>query len=173
MKIKFLKKKNKIYHYLKKVKLCPYGYTQVILSPPIFKGHPMPNVFWLVCPFLLEEVSHLEEKGEVKKFDYNIFNRSSFLEKYIYAHEEEKRIRKKLIDLYFREEFNKLKEKEKKVLIESGIGGIKSPFGVKCLHLHLASFLGGIKNPIGLDIFLSLKRTYCLNVNCLISSSRD
>ena len=58
MKIKFLKKKNKIYHYLKKVKLCPYGYTQVILSPPIFKGYPMPNVFWLVCPFLV--LSNLE-----------------------------------------------------------------------------------------------------------------
>ncbi len=171
MKINILKKKDKIYHYLKKIKLCPYGYTQVILSPPIYKEHPMPNIFWLVCPYLLEKVSHLEEKGKIKKFEEKLQRDPLFLKKYIYAHEEERRIRKKLIDLYFQEEFNKLKEKEKKVLIESGIGGIKSPFGVKCLHLHLASFLGGIKNPIGLEIFLSLERSYCLNVNCLTFSS--
>ena len=170
MKLNLLKKKNKIYYYLKKIKLCPYGYTQVILSPPIFKGHPMPNIFWLVCPYLLKQVSYLEEKGYIKKFEEKLKKDPLFLKNYILAHEEEKRIRKKLIDLYFKEEFNNLKEKEKKVLIESGIGGIKSYFGVKCLHLHLASFLGGIKNPIGLEVFLSLKQTYCSDINCSNSS---
>ncbi len=161
-----IQKKDKTFYYLNKIKLCPYGYTQVILSPPIFKGHPMPNVFWLICPYLLEKVSHLEEKGLIKEFEKRLKTDKEFLENYIKAHKEEKELREKIIKLYFEKEFTLLKDKEKKVLLESGIGGIKNFFGVKCLHLHLASFLGGIKNPIGLEVFLKLPSLYCKEIYC-------
>jgi hypothetical protein len=37
-------------------------------------------------------------------------------------------------------------------LLFGGVGGMENPLGVKCLHLHLASFLGGVPDPIGEEV---------------------
>lgn len=44
------------------------------------------------------------------------------------------------------------------VLAESGVGGIRSPEGVKCLHTHVADFLARGENVIGARVLEILNK---------------
>ena len=50
----------------------------------------------------------------------------------------------------------------------TGIGGIKNFETVKCLHLHLASFLGGTKNPVGRIVWGKISSKECFDKQCII-----
>ena len=52
---------------------CPYGYPQVTVNHPLHREgeefEVFPTLFWLTCPFLVEEVARLESAGWVKRLE--------------------------------------------------------------------------------------------------------
>jgi len=143
------------------VKLCRHGFPQMIENPPLVDGKPMPTLFWLTCPFLVKEVSRLEEAGYIEYFEERIKKNARFRGRYLKAHAFERMLRKAKLPA-------DLPPKVKFKLISTGVGGIENPLGVKCLHLHLASFLGGVPNPIGEEVLKKLLRGVenCKNGYC-------
>lgn len=129
---------------------CPFDKPAVLLTLPyhLHKGI-FPTTYWLSCPFLVKEVSRLEEKGMVSELTAELDHNPLLRKKMMKAHQ---RYTEKRISLLSDKELSLLKREPEgimEVLEESGIGGIRDFRGVKCLHTHLADFLGGGQNPIG------------------------
>ena len=143
----------------KVVKLCKFGFPQAIKNPPLVEGKPFPTTFWLTCPYLVKEVSRLEEAGYITKFEEKLKYNERFRRRYLKAHSFERMLRKPFIP-------KNVSPKIKKKLLSVGIGGIENPLGVKCLHLHLASYLGGVPNPIGEEVKKMLPALECRNNLC-------
>ncbi|NPB05526.1 MAG: DUF501 domain-containing protein [Aquificae bacterium] len=143
----------------KVVKLCRHGFPQVLENPPLVDGKPFPTLFWLSCPHLVREVSKLEEKGWIRRFEERLRRDARFRGRYLKAHALERSLRKALLP-------PELPYRLKLKLIKGGIGGIESPLGVKCLHLHLASSMGGIPDPIGKEVLKLVGAPECSNALC-------
>ncbi len=152
------------------VRLCRHGFPQVIQNPPLFKGKPMPTLFWLTCPFLRREISRLEEAGHIEHFEKKVKRNARFRGKYLKAHALERSVRKALLP-------SGLPPKVKFKLISTGVGGIENPLGVKCLHLHAASYLALQPNPIGEEVVEKLLKCVlnCKNGQCkrFLKEKRD
>ena len=144
------------------VKLCRYGFPQVIKNLPVVDGKPFPTMFWLTCPYLVKKVSRLEEAGMITYFENKLKYNHRFRNRYLKAHQFERMLRKVEIS-------PNLPVPIKKKLLSAGIGGIENPLGVKCLHLHLADFLGGVPNPIGGEVFKKVLPLECKNNYCLLT----
>ncbi|SHH31130.1 DUF501 domain-containing protein [Thermosipho atlanticus] len=142
---------------------CIYNFPVVIESLPIKNGKPFPTIHYLTCPYLLKEISRLEEKGFIKYFEQKIENDEKFREKVFEAHIEVIEKRRK-----FFETVQELKRYElwKEKLLNVGTGGIRDWTKVKCLHLHTADYLSGIKNPIGEEVVKLIKKTTCNDRYC-------
>ena len=143
----------------KVIKLCKFGFPQVIKNPPVVDGKPFPTAFWLTCPYLVKEVSRLEEAGYISKFEKILKKNERFRRKYLKAHSLERMLRKPFIS-------ENLPKGVKKKLLSAGVGGIENPLGVKCLHLHLASYLGGVPNPIGREVSKLVPALECRDNYC-------
>jgi hypothetical protein len=162
--VKVLKKqmKRKIDEKVKIVKYCKYGYPQIIRNYPLKKDKPFPTLHWLSCPFLNSEISKLESIQEISRIQKIIDEDENLRTDYFKAHQEEIKIRLEILD----DKINKLSSPIKLKLRETGIGGIKNFSNIKCLHLHVASYLGGIKNPVGKIVVESLENLECANCIC-------
>jgi len=139
-------------------KRCSCGFPQVVLSYPIRDGKPFPTIHYLTCPHLRKEVSKLEEKGYITKYEELIKNNPELLEKLRIAHE--KVISKRL---------SLLKPEDStwsSVLSSVGTGGIKDWKTIKCLHLHLADYLARIDNPVGEMVYNLIDQKECDNCYC-------
>jgi len=143
----------------KVIKLCRYGFPQLIENEPIVDGRPFPNLFWLTCPHLVKEISRLEEAGFIELFEEKVLKDERFRRAYLKAHQLERNLRKLKLP-------SNIGRKVREKLLKVGIGGIENPLGVKCLHLHLASYWGGIPNPVGREIERLLPSTDCPNNYC-------
>jgi hypothetical protein len=141
------------------VRLCRYGFPQVIKNPPVVDGKPFPTMFWLTCPHLVKKVSRLEEAGMISYFENKLKYDQRFRNRYLKAQQFERMLRKVYIP-------ETLPIPIKKKLLPAGIGGIENPLGVKCLHLHLASYLGGVPNPIGEEVYKRVLPLECPNNYC-------
>ena len=155
------------------VKLCPYGFPQVILNRPLLprseKGEwnlePMPTIFWLTCPFLVEEVSKLESAGGVKGYERLLEANEELAQDYLAAHQAYREMR---LSLLSREELEYAKAKGIRSILESGIAGIMNPKRVKCLHAQLAHFLATGQNPIGALVAQELPALACPDQRCAL-----
>ncbi len=143
----------------KVIKLCRFGFPQLLENSPFWNGKPFPNLFWLTCPYLVREVSKLESEGYIEHFEERLRREEPFRRRYIHAHQLEASLRKLKIPL-------EVPESLKKKLLTVGIGGIENPLGVKCLHLHLASYWGGVPDPIGREVLKLLPSWECSDNYC-------
>ncbi|MBT1248528.1 MULTISPECIES: DUF501 domain-containing protein [unclassified Thermosipho (in: thermotogales)] len=152
----------KITNFCNVTRFCSYGFPQVVVSLPVKDGKPFPTLYYLTCPFLVKEVSRLEEKGMIKEIERIISEDERFKERLFLAHKKVIYLR----DKFFLEkeflDFKRWREELKKV----GTGGISNFSKVKCLHLHLADFLSGIENPVGELVFKKLERSECEDKYC-------
>lgn len=137
------------------VRVCEWGFPQVIESSLIADGKPFPTLFWLSCPFLKEEVSRLESAGMIAEFEKRIEEDEVFAGEYLRAHSQTTLLKEQLL------EKSPVSDEQKRLLMGRGIGGIRNLKRVKCLHLQLANFLGGVPNPVGRDVWNLLKKTQC------------
>jgi len=137
---------------------CRYGYPQVVTVYPLIEGKPFPTIFWLTCPFLANEIDHLEATGWVKRMETRVRENQVLAarlqaahlayinEKYRFLTEE---------DRVFLEEAGMLNS-----LLEKGIGGTADFTRIKCLHLHVAHALAR-ENPIGEHVLEVLSEHAC------------
>ena len=152
---------------LKVERRCPYGYPQVILVYPLIEEKPFPTTFWLTCPFLAEEIDHLEEEGWIKKMETILREDTRLNARLQRAHRA-----------YIEERIHLLSVEDRRFLadsgmsvslLEKGIGGIADFNRVKCLHLHVAHALAR-ENPIG-EIVLALLSERACSQNKTICSA--
>ena len=121
---------------------CKYGFSQVIESFPLKKAEPFPTTYYLVCPHLRYHLSKLEEAGAISVLD-QLKQTAQYQEvDSYYAKERNDRLNHSLVN------YEEIKERFSEAL-NLGIGGIKHQKGIKCLHLHVATYLSGLDDPVG------------------------
>ncbi len=130
---------------------CEYGYPVLLESCPYVDGKPFPTLYWLVCPYLVKQISHLESQGWIRRFEELIAKDDLFRERYIKAHFVIRELRAKLVE----------DEVVRTKLNDVGTGGIRDLRRVKCLHLHVSDYLAGVDNPIGEAVLKQIDRITC------------
>lgn len=120
---------------------CRFGWPQVVANDPLAAdGTPMPTLFWLVCPLLLQEVSRLEAQGWIHALGQEVASRTEAALAEARADRINALVRRRLLPVAERRRLRAQAPRLWTRLAKSGIGGRQTP-GVKCLHAHLASYL--------------------------------
>lgn len=146
---------------------CSYGYSQVIRVHPVVQGKPFPTLYWLTCPFLSNEIDHLEAAGWVKRLEARMIEESDLRSAMQAAHRRYGRQRNRLLSL---EEKAGLEADGTTVgLSGRGIGGISDWDRLKCLHLHVAHKLAD-ENTIGGIVLGMLPARECLPKQVICSA---
>ena len=141
---------------------CPYGYPQVTVNHPLRREgdsfEVFPTLFWLTCPYLVEEVARLESAGWVKRLEARLREDPELAARYVRAHEA---YRKERLSLLSQEARAFLKQKRAWTSVETGVAGLRNLRRVKCLHAQLAHFLARGDNPVGELVARLLPGLYC------------
>lgn len=106
--------------------------TPVVIQnePHLRDGTPMPTLYWLVDPEIVEAVSRIEGAGGVHR--YEVMVDAAALQQ---CHDEYAERRTAAI------------ERPDLPAPTGGVGGTRQ--GVKCLHAHVAHCLAGHNDPVG------------------------
>jgi len=143
-----------INNFIKTAHYCPFGYPAVITVAPFINEIVAPTIYWLSCPYLNYEVDRLEAETDlISELGNKLRSNSEFKMSMEAAH---RRYAEKRLHLLSKKELEKARivsEDLYKMLIESGVGGIREKEGIKCLHTHLADFLVANSNPVGKIVF--------------------
>lgn len=150
---------------------CRWGYPQVIVNRPVSAlGSDLevfPTVYWLTCPYLCREIAALESRGLIAQFEERLAEDQGFAAAVAENHESYAQERLALIH---RDVQRRLKEEypdRYQVLARSGVGGIRSQHGVKCLHCHAADYLARGHNVIGAETLELLQKPWvCPDAEC-------
>lgn len=150
---------------------CRWGYPQVILNRPVTASAAdleiFPTLYWLTCPYLCREVAVLESEGRIAQFEERLAQDEHFAQAMDQNHAAYARERLALIPLEVQKRLQQEYPERYQVLAESGIGGIRNPQGVKCLHTHVADYLARGENPIGKETLEILaKPWFCPDAEC-------
>jgi GNAT superfamily N-acetyltransferase len=144
-------------------KRCKYGFPQVIESYPVKDSQPFPTTFYMICPHLKYHLAQLEESGVIGELDHLKDG-----EAYKNVNEEYAEQRKSRI--YLSNKNGEAFIKKYKSALEVGIGGIRGHKGLKCLHLHAATYLAKFNDPAGRAAMEMLKKKgideSCEDMNC-------
>lgn len=140
-------------------------HPMVIEVIPYVQGAPFPTLYWLTCPILKKEISHIEKDGWIERFEKELFSPGSDNNATLKKHHENYRDQR--VALFEKTILNKGKESLDipepmlKIIKESGIGGISDFNHIKCFHLHYAHHLAE-KNIVGelLDEKFNFQRFY-------------
>jgi len=129
---------------------CLAGHPAVAQCYPLIrKGsgvEPFPTLFWLTCPRLRREISHIERDGAITEIAAIIAGDPALQERLARDHED-----------YIARRWETLTEEDQRLVKEMGlaeqfrtrgIGGMTNRAAVKCLHLHFAHHLAA-RNVIG------------------------
>lgn len=153
-KIIELQLERKISNFLKTAVYCPFGFPAVITVNPFIDDIPAPTIYWLSCPHLNYEVDRLEaESNLISKLQEKLKFNSKFSKKMTKAHQNYADERNSLLSKEQLTKAKSISEDLYKVLVSSGVGGIREKDGIKCLHTHLADFLVNNFNPAGEIVF--------------------
>lgn len=136
-------------------------HPMVIEVIPYVEGAPFPTLYWLTCPILKKEISHIEKDGVIEQFEKEIFSPGSDFNKVL--KENHQNYRDQRIKLFEKTigDWNLMPEAMATIIKETGIGGISDFNHIKCFHLHYAHHLAD-KNVVGmlLDEKFQLNRFY-------------
>ncbi len=136
-------------------------HPMVIEVIPWVKGAPFPTLYWLTCPILKKEISHIEKDGWVSKIENEYFAKDSEnLAQLKKNHERYRDDRIALLD-HVGISWDKIPAPMAEIIKTTGIGGIHDFDHIKCLHLHYAHHLAG-ENQVGkvMDELFNFKRFY-------------
>lgn len=146
---------------------CVNNNPRVFVCASLLKGKPFPTNFWLSCPALVQRAAELESAGGVSELE--TFIQENDVDGWIMYNEEHSRIRRELLSP---DELNQLRLNNPRgyeSFCSGGVGG--SRFGrqvhVKCLHLHVASWLALGHHPGGkwLNEKFDEKLIKCMAIN--------
>lgn len=140
---------------------CRFGSPQVIVCSPVVLGpgrrsekkagvgkgdlRVFPTTYWLTCSYLVAAVGQLEGAGWVRQLSH-WSDEAELVRQMAAAHQRAADERIALVDPRLGALLQAEQPNQWQVLTQAGIGGARSPRGVKCLHLHLADYLAG---PVG------------------------
>ena len=121
---------------------CAWGYPVAISVAPLVaerRGRgprePFPTVFWLTCPILVEQASRMESEGLIARLEEEAAADPAFAARLAADHARVAAERAALLSAADREEG--ARRGLLPVLEKSGVGGVRDPRSVKCLHAHL------------------------------------
>lgn len=131
---------------LEVVHRCRWGFPQVILCRPLFKGRPFPTTFWLSCPHLDQICGQSEAYGGVKSLEDSLEGRFDTWVKYHLRHVS---LRMELVGASRSQFLARYQRGILRALQTGGVGGIRlrDRITVKCLHLQTASWLALGRHP--------------------------
>ncbi len=135
---------------------CPRGKPMVLKAYPFKNKRAFPTLFWLSCPFYVQKVSKLEDKGLVGHFTGKMKKDEEFAAQMRKMHRSYARQRFELLSSEQKKEIKEISPDLYRVLKQSGVGGIRDKTGIKCLHVHLADFLARGENPVGKEVYRML-----------------
>ncbi len=136
-------------------------HPMVIQVIPWVKEAPFPTLYWLTCPILKKEISHIEKDGWVGKLENEYFQvGSENLAALKKNHADYRDQRIALLDSVGIS-WDKIPEQMAEIIKTTGIGGIHDFDHIKCLHLHYAHHLAS-ENQVGkvMDELFNFKRFY-------------
>jgi hypothetical protein len=150
---------------------CRWGYPQVIVNRPVSALtsdlEVFPTMYWLTCPYLCREIAALESAGVIAQFEERIAQDPEFAEAMAESHATYAKERLALIPKDVQKRLEQEYPERYQVLARSGVGGIRSPQGVKCLHTHAADYLARGTNAIGAETLEMLgKPWFCPEAEC-------
>ncbi|MGM0414392.1 MAG: DUF501 domain-containing protein [Bacillota bacterium] len=137
---------------IKVIKYCPTNYPMVILVHPFHDKKPFPTIYWLSCPVIKEKIFKLEDKGYIEELKQKKNQSKEFRDELEKAHKRYSQARIKLIRKNELESARNISEDLYKMLVNSGVAGIRDKEGVKCLHGHYADYIIGGNNPVGKEV---------------------
>ncbi len=141
---------------------CRYDYPQVILNHPVHGRDTgfdvFPTVYWLTCPLLVRAISRLEAEGQIRMYEERLRSDEQFLAQMKKEHKAAAAARLELVSEVVQQTLQRQQPRQWEALTHTGIAGIRSPEGVKCLHTHFADFVGRGTNPIGQEVEEQLRR---------------
>ena len=130
-----------------------YGYPQVAATAPVSRRGErwdiFPTVYWLTCPLLARAISRLEAQGWILRYEERLAQEPAFAAAMDAAHKAAARDRLRRVPQELQERLEQEHPRQWRALSETGVAGIRSHTGVKCLHAHVADFIGRGDNPIG------------------------
>jgi hypothetical protein len=120
---------------------CSWGFPQVLLCRPCFKGKPFPTLFWLTCPCVTAACGRLESVGGVGLLEAFLNERPREYRAYTTKYRLARLSVITPVEQFF---LRRYQPKIWSVLERTGIGGIRTaqPLTVKCLHLQTGTMLG-------------------------------
>ncbi len=115
---------------------CPWGAPAVVEDLPCdAAGRPFPTLFWATCPALVAAVSGLESGGGVRRFAALAAADPAVRRSLAVATAYERRRRRQLV------RFCAAPPRDRGASLATGIGGVRRPAALKCLHPHAAHAL--------------------------------
>jgi hypothetical protein len=112
---------------------CADGWPVAVEQAPATPaGRPFPTTFWLTCPGLVRAIGRLEDDGGVARLEQRLREEPAAAASYDDARCRQRALRPGGADL--------------------GIGGVRAPRAVKCLHAHAAFALGAPPYALGDDV---------------------
>ncbi|MAF79034.1 MAG: hypothetical protein CME60_12805 [Halobacteriovoraceae bacterium] len=136
-------------------------HPMVIQVIPWVKGAPFPTLYWLTCPILKKEISHIEKEGWVGKLEREYFSKDSDNLKALKADHERYRDHRIALLEEVGISWDKIPEPMAEIIRTTGIGGIHDFDHIKCMHLHYAHHLAE-GNQVGkvMDELFNFSRFY-------------
>ena len=128
---------------------CAHGFPRVILCDPLSDSRPFPTLFWLWLPMLRKKCATLETAGGVREMESALVGKESEWMRY---HRVYSAIRSLLIPERTRTFLSARRRTQWRSFRLGGVGGTmplgsSGRTGVKCLHLHTASWLALGRHP--------------------------
>ncbi len=109
---------------------CAGGWPLAVEQPALDDaGRPFPTTFWLTCPRLVHAVGRLEDVGGVAALEQRLATEPALAASFADGRRRQIALRPALGEL--------------------GIGGVRDPARVKCLHAHAAFALGAPPYAVG------------------------
>lgn len=131
------------------VRRCSAGFPQLLLVHPFRGENVFPTIYWLSCPELNDRISRLEDRGLLAELTRREKENGIFGRRMEAAHKNYARRRRELMCEDDWEGVKALSDDALKTLRHSGVAGIRTSSGLKCLHAHFAHFMAGGENPAG------------------------
>src|SRR5690554_3663444 len=100
---------------------CPFEKPAVLLTLPYSREYGVfPTIYWLSCPYLVKEVSRLEDKGLIREYTVMLEKDCTLKERLMVAHQDYRLARMKLLSNTNRRYLSN-KKPILEVLCESGV----------------------------------------------------
>ena len=137
--------------------VCPYGWPAVIRSEPVTPdGAPNPNLYYLTCPYLIKELSKLEDGGFMVRLQERLGRDRPLAAAMKVAQAEHRR--QWTMALGDRQLVGGTRP--------PAISGAGEDSRVKCLHAHFAYYLVNESHEVGVLIGNELAEGWCADQRC-------